>query len=116
MMEKLQRQTKKNKQKKKTLTYAPLQGSRERHRKRQKTKQYENNSKKKKKKKIFFTFFYCKNGKRQKITKIDPGPTEKQKIPAGKIDPGQTQYMATTFSVQSFPLTAPQTGGAIVPQ
>ncbi|XP_059444097.1 uncharacterized protein LOC132176012 [Corylus avellana] len=37
-------------------------------------------------------------------------------IPAGKIDPGQTQYMAATFSVQSFPLTAPQTVGAMVPQ
>ncbi|XP_040988674.1 uncharacterized protein LOC121236204 [Juglans microcarpa x Juglans regia] len=30
-------------------------------------------------------------------------------IPAGKIDAGQTQYMAATFAVQSFPLTtAPQ--------
>ncbi|KAE8649211.1 hypothetical protein Csa_014987 [Cucumis sativus] len=28
-------------------------------------------------------------------------------IPAGKIDAGQTQYMAATFSVQSFPLAAP---------
>ncbi|KAG6600511.1 hypothetical protein SDJN03_05744, partial [Cucurbita argyrosperma subsp. sororia] len=30
-------------------------------------------------------------------------------IPAGKIDSGQTQYMAATFSVQSFPLAAPVT-------
>ncbi|XP_022136750.1 uncharacterized protein LOC111008380 [Momordica charantia] len=30
-------------------------------------------------------------------------------IPAGKIDAGQTQYMAATFSVQSFPLAAPVT-------
>jgi hypothetical protein len=37
-------------------------------------------------------------------------------IPAGKIDPGQTQYMAATFSVQSFPLTAPETVGAMGPQ
>ncbi|KAJ7945056.1 Late embryogenesis abundant protein [Quillaja saponaria] len=28
-------------------------------------------------------------------------------IPAGKIDAGQTQYMAATFSVQSFPLSTP---------
>lgn len=26
-------------------------------------------------------------------------------IPAGKIDAGQTQYMAATFAVQSFPLS-----------
>ncbi|CAK9143157.1 unnamed protein product [Ilex paraguariensis] len=29
-------------------------------------------------------------------------------IPAGKIDSGRTQYMAATFSVQSFPLSAAQ--------
>ncbi|KAL0547004.1 hypothetical protein IC582_016925 [Cucumis melo] len=28
-------------------------------------------------------------------------------IPAGKIEAGQTQYMAATFSVQSFPLASP---------
>ncbi|KAK7318098.1 hypothetical protein RJT34_02796 [Clitoria ternatea] len=28
-------------------------------------------------------------------------------IPAGQIDAGRTQYMAATFSVQSFPLSAP---------
>ncbi|KAK7369790.1 hypothetical protein VNO80_11835 [Phaseolus coccineus] len=28
-------------------------------------------------------------------------------IPAGEIDAGRTQYMAATFSVQSFPLSAP---------
>ncbi|XP_057810007.1 uncharacterized protein LOC131024518 [Salvia miltiorrhiza] len=28
-------------------------------------------------------------------------------IPAGKIDAGRTQYMAATFSVQSFPLSLP---------
>lgn len=29
-------------------------------------------------------------------------------IPAGKIDAGKTEYMAATFSVQSFPLSANQ--------
>ncbi|KAJ7952157.1 Late embryogenesis abundant protein [Quillaja saponaria] len=28
-------------------------------------------------------------------------------IPAGKIDAGQTQYMAATFNIQSFPLSSP---------
>lgn len=28
-------------------------------------------------------------------------------IPAGKIDAGRTQYMAATFTVQSFPLASP---------
>ncbi|KAK2439199.1 Late embryogenesis abundant (LEA) hydroxyproline-rich glycoprotein family [Trifolium repens] len=32
-------------------------------------------------------------------------------IPAGEIDAGRTQYMAATFSVQSFPLSAPQNMG-----
>ncbi|GAB4834572.1 hypothetical protein Ancab_032831 [Ancistrocladus abbreviatus] len=30
-------------------------------------------------------------------------------IPAGKIDGGRTEYMAATFSVQSFPLSPPST-------
>ncbi|KAF8412112.1 hypothetical protein HHK36_000067 [Tetracentron sinense] len=30
-------------------------------------------------------------------------------VPAGKIDSGRTQYMAATFSVESFPLAAPST-------
>lgn len=33
-------------------------------------------------------------------------------IPAGKIDAGRTQYMAATFSVQSFPLGATATAAA----
>ncbi|WJX54080.1 hypothetical protein P8452_40007 [Trifolium repens] len=32
-------------------------------------------------------------------------------IPAGEIDAGRTQYMAATFSVQSFPLSAPPNMG-----
>jgi hypothetical protein len=32
-------------------------------------------------------------------------------IPAGEIDAGRTQYMAATFSVQSFPLAAPPNMG-----
>ncbi|XP_062074585.1 uncharacterized protein LOC133778616 [Humulus lupulus] len=32
-------------------------------------------------------------------------------IPAGKIDAGQTQYMAATFAVQSFPISQPATAG-----
>ncbi|XWS38221.1 hypothetical protein CRYUN_Cryun19dG0112100 [Craigia yunnanensis] len=33
-------------------------------------------------------------------------------IPAGKIEAGQTKYMAATFSVQSFPLAAPNEASA----
>nr|KYP75497.1 hypothetical protein KK1_008236 [Cajanus cajan] len=36
-------------------------------------------------------------------------------IPAGEIDAGRTQYMAATFSVQSFPLSAPQRLGPTLP-
>lgn len=36
-------------------------------------------------------------------------------IPAGRIEPGQTQYMAATFSVQAFPLAAPQAVGPMEP-
>ncbi|KAI4326814.1 hypothetical protein L6164_019344 [Bauhinia variegata] len=32
-------------------------------------------------------------------------------IPAGNIDAGRTQYMAATFSVQSFPLSTPTNSG-----
>lgn len=37
-------------------------------------------------------------------------------IPAGKIDAGRTQYMAATFSVQSFPLGATATATAATSQ
>ena len=36
-------------------------------------------------------------------------------IPAGNIESGRTEYMAATFAVQSFPLTAPQTVSTVGP-
>ncbi|PRQ17390.1 putative Late embryogenesis abundant protein, LEA-14 [Rosa chinensis] len=34
-------------------------------------------------------------------------------IPAGEIEPGQTQYMAATFAVNSFPVSDPNLSGAV---
>jgi hypothetical protein len=58
------------------------------------------------KKKLFFTFFTVRtesNRKRQRSTpaqlknKRSPVPQPRRLLPAGKINTGQTQYMAATF-------------------